>query len=51
MSSTDDLSWLITIERGDEKITVKKFVPNDELEYGIDDALAEAREAEENLPV
>lgn len=49
MSSTDALSWIISIERGDEEVVVRKFVPNDELEYGIDAALAEARDLEQRL--
>ena len=42
--------WEIIIERGDDRVKVYKHVPNDELEYGIDDALRDARDAEENLP-
>jgi len=41
--------WEIVIERGDDKVRVYTHVPNDELEYGIDDALREAREQEAAL--
>lgn len=41
--------WCITIESSDDKIWVRKEVPGDELEYGIDDALHEAREQEAQL--
>ena len=41
--------WIITIEREDSKVVISKSVPNDELEYGVDDALREARYQEQNL--
>jgi len=48
--SREDITWHITIQSNDDKVIVRRTVPNDELEYGVDDVLAEAREQEENLP-
>jgi hypothetical protein len=46
---SDELAgWRITIERNDGKVLVSQSVPNDELEYGTDDALREARYLESN---
>ena len=47
--SEDSLGWKVTIERNDSKIVVFRSVPNDELEYAVDAALEEAREAEAKL--
>lgn len=47
---SDELpGWRITIERNDGKVLISESVPNDELEYGVDDALREARYQEEKL--
>lgn len=47
--SEDPLGWAITLERNDSQVVIHLTVPNDELEYGVDDALASAREAERTL--
>lgn len=39
----DGTWWHVTIERADEKIIIHKFVPNDELEYAVDEVLSQAR--------
>lgn len=41
--------WTISVTRNDSRISVSRIVPNDELEFGIDEVLAEARELEQNL--
>lgn len=50
MPDRRDIPWLITIESNDSAVVIHRQVPNDELEYGIDDALRDARDAESNLP-
>lgn len=45
----DPLGWSITVTRNDGKVHVSQFRPNDELEFGIDDVLSQARELESNL--
>lgn len=42
----DNDGWLITIERNDSEVVIHRSVPNDDLEYAVDDALREARDAD-----
>lgn len=45
----DPLGWSIIVTRNDGRVVVTQFRPNDELEFGVDDVLSQARELEENL--
>jgi hypothetical protein len=42
------MTWRIRIDHSDKPVSIDWEVPDDELEYGIDDALREARALESN---
>lgn len=45
--SPDD--WSITIQRSDKTVKIIRFCLNDELEFTVDEALADARREESKL--